>query len=397
MTTTEQETEQEPPSNLAECCICHEEHIVEALVVRLDENTSFWRRQNLEEARVTGNAQYFCTDCDNEHEYCSDCQLYVERADMLDIGWDEMRCESCYEQYGTCEYCDGVYHQDNGPDCSCEDEQHENSRLIHDYSFRPDPIFHGMRLDSLTKDLRRFTTTMEPRRISVTGFELEMEADGCDVREGAELATDIFGEAAYLKHDGSLSNGFEVVSHPLTLEYIQKCLPLARLRELSDIGMRSATTRTCGLHVHINKGFFEGRESSLYRFMAMYYRNAEQWKVIAGRSRSTYAQWDEHEATQMLRYAKGLRPGERGQHNSDRYVALNLQNRATVELRFFKGTLNPTTIQARLESVHAVAEFSISQRNNVNIKDGHDWDRFRQFTKQNGYEAFDAYATAKGI
>ena len=76
---------------------------------------------------------------------------------------------------------------------------------------------------------------------------------------------------------------------------------------------------------------------------------------------------------------------------------MNLQNRATVELRFFKGTLNPTTIQARLESVHAVAEFSISQRNNVNIKDGHDWDRFRQFTKQNGYEAFDAYATAKGI
>ena len=397
MTTQETETEPEPPSNLAECCICQSQHLIEALVIRLDEDTSYWRRQDIEEARTTGNAQYFCSDCDDEHTRCTDCRLYVERGTMMDIGWDEMRCESCYENYSHCEYCDSTYHMDNGPDCSCDEEEQQSSRLIHDYSFRPDPIFHGMRPDYLTRDDKMFTTMREPRRISVTGFELEMEADGCDINEGAELATEIFGESAYLKHDGSLNNGFEVVSHPMTKEYIQSVLPLRRLKELSDIGMRSATTRTCGLHVHINKGFFEGRESSLYRFMSMFYRNAEQWKIIAGRSRSTYAQWDDHEMTQMLRYAKGLRPGSRTESNQDRYVALNLQNRATIELRFFKGTLNPVTVQARLEAVHAVAEFSISQRNNINIKDGHDWDRFRQFTKQNSYEAFDAYATTKGI
>ena len=39
---TTQETETEPPSNLAECCICHDEHLIEALVIRLDEDTSYW-------------------------------------------------------------------------------------------------------------------------------------------------------------------------------------------------------------------------------------------------------------------------------------------------------------------------------------------------------------------
>lgn len=393
-------TTEEPlgqPTATAECCICHDQHLIEALTIRLDEDTSYWRRQDIEEARTTGNAQYFCPDCDDEHTYCTDCRLYVERGNMMDIGWDEMRCESCYDNYTQCEYCDSTYNMENGPECSCEDEMQESSRLIHDYSFRPDPVFHGMRPDVLTNDIKMFTTMREPRRISVTGFELEMEADNCDLSEGAELATEIFGDSCYLKHDGSLSNGFEVVSHPMTKEYIQNVLPLARLRELSDMGMRSATTRTCGLHVHINKGFFEGRESSLYRFMSMFYRNTEQWKTLAGRSRSTYAQWDDHEATQMLRYAKGLRSGERNQSNGDRYVALNLQNRATVELRFFKGTLNPKTIQARLEGVHAVAEYSVSQMFNIKIQESHDWDRFRQFTKQNGYEAFDAYATTKGI
>ena len=394
---TTQETETEPPSNLAECCICQDQHLISELVIRLDEDTSYWRRQDIEEARTTGNAQYFCSDCDDEHTYCTDCRLYVERGNMCDVGWDEMRCESCYENYSHCEYCDSTYHMDNGPQCSCEDEYNESTRLIHDYSFRPDPIFHGMRPDVLTKDIKMFTTMREPRRISVTGFELEMEAENCDLSDGAELATEIFGDSCYLKHDGSLSNGFEVVSHPMTKEYIQNVLPLARLRELSELGMRSATTRTCGLHVHINKGFFEGRSSSLYRFMSMFYRNTEEWKTLAGRSRSTYAQWDDHEITQMLRYAKGLRPDSMRQCNNDRYVALNLQPRHTLELRFFKGTLNPKTIQARLEGVHAVAEYSISQMYNINIKAGHDWDRFRQWTKQNGYEAFDAYATTKGI
>ena len=156
------------PTATAECCICQDHHLIEALVIRLDEDTSYWRRQDIEEARTTGNAQYFCSDCDDEHTYCTDGRLYVERGDMMDIGWDEMRCPSCYENYSSCEYCDNVYHIDNGPDCSCDEEQQESSRLIHDYSFRPDPIFHGMRPDSLTKDIKMFTTMREPRRISVT-------------------------------------------------------------------------------------------------------------------------------------------------------------------------------------------------------------------------------------
>jgi hypothetical protein len=54
-------------------------------------------------------------------------------------------------------------------------------------------------------------------------------------------------------------------------------------------------------------------------------------------------------------------------------------------------------MKARVEAVHAVAEFSVATRNNINIKASSDWDKFRQFAETNGYKAFSTYATEKGV
>jgi hypothetical protein len=223
-----------------------------------------------------------------------------------------------------------------------------------------------------------------------------MEAVGCELSSGATTAHNIFEQWCYLKHDGSLNNGFEMVSHPMSHEFILEKFPWEKLRELSSMGMRSAQTRTCGLHVHINRSFFSENPTTMYRFMSMFYRNAEQWKKIAGRSESTYANWSEYELSQMLRYTKSLKNGGHSS-NSDRYVALNLQNRNTIELRFFKGTLRPESFVGRLEAVHAVAQYANETRNRVSIKASHDWERFREWTIQNGFNHFNTYAESKGV
>jgi hypothetical protein len=224
-----------------------------------------------------------------------------------------------------------------------------------------------------------------------------MEASECDLSEGAELAQEIYDKWCYLKHDGSLNDGFEMVSHPLSREFVTEHFPWQRLSELSALGMRSANTRTCGLHVHINKDFFQKNPTTMYRFMSMFYRNAEQWKKIAGRSESSYASWSDYELERMLDYTKGMSVGTHVRNN-DRYVALNLQNRNTIELRFFKGTLRPQTFIARIEAAHAVAEYAYATRNAVSIKSAHDWDRFREWTiQQKTYTNFNTYAESKGV
>lgn len=341
---------------------------------------------------INGTSVWIAELYEMEFSYCEDCADFTVNDDLELINGDRSVCSDCFHEYSWCDSHDLYYRYDDCADC--EHDRECRSRLIHDYSYRPEVQFF-----TVSPAGRALTLASEPRRVSVTGFELEMEAVDCDVDEGAELAQQLYGDTCYLKHDGSLSDGFEMVSHPMTRKYLESEFDYENLRELAKIGMRSAQTTSCGLHVHINSGFFADRASSLWRFMSLFYQNAEQWGRIAGRTNNSYAKWDSTETSRLLNYTKGV--GKRGRdyvhYNADRYVALNLQNRNTIELRFFKGTLRPSTLKARLEAVHAVADYSVATRNNINIKASTDWDKFREFTRDNGYLAFDEYATTKGV
>lgn len=367
-----------------ECVICSDDYPAS----EMHEHNTYptWQSRRNNEPEVV----LVCPSCAPYTVNCGDCQVPVHNSSTTDISYHHQVCESCYDNYGFCDECEEHFSYDDYSECpTCEElERERENELIHDYSYRPEPTFMIMRNNVA------HNSWSEPRNTSVTGFELEMEAINCDVYDGATEAQSIFGDWCYLKHDGSLSNGFEMVSHPMSREFILEKFPWEKLRELSAMGMRSAQTRTCGLHIHINRSYFADNPTTMYRFMSMFYRNPDKWKVIAGRQESTYANWSEYELSQMLTYTKGFRSGAR---NGDRYVALNLQNRNTIELRFFKGTLRPQTFVARLEAAHAVAQYAHATRNNVSIKKAHDWERFREWTTQNGFTHFNAYATEKGI
>lgn len=352
--------------------------------VPFDETTE-WDTQGY--SVVSGRRQRItrrlCESCNDVSSECSSCHEPTHNDDMCHVDSDPytLICDACYSNCTS--YCEdhdfSYFDHDSCPHC---DDADERDGLIHSYSFRPNPMFRVT-----IKDKKSHLKTF-------TGFELEMEAVNCDVYDGARLANELFGDDTYLKHDGSLSNGFEMVSHPLAYDYAMDVFPWQKLKELADEGMRSASTRTCGLHIHINRNFFHSAPTVMYRFMSMFYNNADKWKAVAGRSESTYATWSDYELKAMLHYTRGFRTHA---HNHERYVAINLQNSNTLELRFFKGTLRPETFIARIEAAHAVAHYAYATRNNVSIKSAHDWERFREWTIQNKYNAFDKYATLKGV
>lgn len=365
-----------------DCSWCDETYPTDELNIH-EFYQGYWNRRN-------GNLTtiHLCDDCDEHRETCNECDsMYHTYSDEAIVVNHNTICPDCSQNYSYCDSHDEYYNGDVCDECS-----EEQNGLIHDYSYRPDPQFFIVRKDGSTT-----STSFGFGHQTVTGFELEMEATECERYEGAELASSIYDKWCYLKHDGSLNDGFEMVSHPLSREFVAEHFPWQRLSELSAIGMRSANTRTCGLHIHINKDFFQKNPTTMYRFMSMFYRNAEQWKKIAGRSESSYASWSEYELERMLDYTKGMAVGAHVRNN-DRYVALNLQNRNTIELRFFKGTLRPQTFIARIEAAHAVAEYAYATRNAVSIKSAHDWDRFREWTiQQKTYTNFNTYAESKGV
>ena len=286
-----------------------------------------------------------CTDraanwCDSCEEYTTDSNYYIEDRGTY---W----CQSCTENNTTyCEDCD-TYNESGCDSCT-------STRIIHDYSYRPDPIFH-----STDKGERLFF-----------GMEIEMEVPR-SYGDASQYAYQLEAlDLAYLKHDGSLENGFELVTHPMSHDfYKNEADELFRVIEglRSTYQVKSWSTRTCGLHIHISRTGFNGG-AHMHRFLNLIYSNAELYSALAGRSSDRWAKFDDVETYNMVRDDEGFmyrgplyrsfkEKINNGRH-SDRYSAVNTQNRETLEIRIFKGTTKGDTIKAQLDLAHASVEYT---------------------------------------
>lgn len=166
----------------------------------------------------------------------------------------------------------------------------------------------------------------------------------------------------YCKHDGSLDDGFELVTHPMSLSYHRTEMPWeALLREAVRMGYLSHQSGTCGLHIHVSREAFGDtyahQEAAIARVLYFFEKH---WEELLKFSRRTQRQLDRWAAPVRL---PGLPPGHPGPGPSPahagRYTCVNLQNTATVEFRIFRGTLKRNTLLASLELVDKICHLAL--------------------------------------
>jgi hypothetical protein len=299
----------------------------------------------LSDRNVIDGSLVWCQNCtDHSAHWCDICESsfsgYTYGVDDSDYTF----CERCYERETSyCEECDSTYY--NG--CNIDHDDEQDSRLIHDYSYRPDPIFYKM----ASEDSNRL----------YFGIEIETEVRGQDYGErttAAEYASRLEVERlAYLKSDGSLDCGFEIVTHPMSHAYMTNVdNPLWHVLTTlkRDYNMMSWGTRTCGLHVHISRNGFSGG-SHQHRFLQLVYNNKEFYELLAGRSASHWAKFDDVVDPDT---GKKTFKGKFDRHGSDRYSAVNTNNRNTLEMRIFRGSLNPRFVKSAVNLAHASVEYT---------------------------------------
>jgi hypothetical protein len=204
------------------------------------------------------------------------------------------------------------------------------------------------------------------------GIEVEVEAGSRNYGEASEYAYQLEGmDLAYLKHDGSLNNGFELVTHPMSHDFYKNQAEdlfrvLNGLRETYQV--RSWGTGTCGVHIHISRTGFNGG-AHMHRFLNLVYSNQAFYEALAGRSSSRWAKFDDvmHSAWNGERDENGSRNyktwrsfREKIQHGtrSDRYSAVNTQNSATLEMRIFRSSVNTDTVKSFIDLAHASVEYT---------------------------------------
>ncbi len=194
---------------------------------------------------------FLCECCIEEQTVtCEHCRDIIWANDSVSDDNIDL-CQDCFDDYyNRCESCgrivssnDTYWECDLPYCCNCYNEIEDEE--IEDYSYKPEPIFYG--------ESHRFF-----------GVELEIDNGGKD-NENAKILKDIansHAEHIYIKSDGSLDDGFEIVSHPMTLEYHENEMDWESvLHEAVGMGYLSHKTETCGLHIHVNRNSFGQNQS----------------------------------------------------------------------------------------------------------------------------------------
>ncbi len=297
--------------------------------------------------------QIMCASClEAETTLCDCCGERISCSashgnDAIDL------CARCYQNnYTTCEECgalirnDSAYYFDDSdyPYCSeCYQTLRDNAP-IKEYNYKPEPIFYG------SGDL-------------FMGIELEVDKGG-EYNSNAQKLLNIANadaEHIYCKHDGSIEEGFEIVSHPMTLAYHSCKMNWKEIFEAAvAMDYRSHQTTTCGLHIHVSRhalgSTIDAQEDVISRIV---YFVENHWNELLKFSRRTEAninRWASRYGISTT--AKDTYKNAKDKHMG-RYVAVNLENYNTVEFRLFRGTLCYNTFLATLQLIYEICRFAI--------------------------------------
>jgi hypothetical protein len=283
-----------------------------------------------------------CNHCEN-HCSCSHCDRCSETVDQTCSACE--RCDDCCR----CTFCEGCGDAADSVcgDCTyCEYCGCECANEIESYNHVPSEVFfHGEGV--ITRRSRYGEYPEAPDSQTYLGLEIEMEAEGDSPNELALLWKGT--TLGIAKSDGSLSNGVECVTYPHTYEALCNSELTKTLNRLGQMGARAWGTGTCGLHVHVSRKTF-GNKAHLWRFVSSLTDMQKEMKKLAGRDSEQWANWNGRTRPSKVVAGKGSQCG--------RYVAINLENEGTVELRFWRGTLRPESVLGTAATVDGLVQWT---------------------------------------
>lgn len=306
------------------------------------------------------DGEQLCPACLEENTViCDRCgaRIWVDDAHS-----DSQRslCEECYDQYYYhCAVCGRLIHQDDAYYTDGEDDPYcygcycTQSKSIHDYNYKPEPIFYNL------GHCNRYM-----------GVELEIDNGGEQSSKADQILAiaNVGDEHLYCKHDGSLEDGFELVTHPMTICYHEKKMPWCNiLAKAKSLGYVSHQAGTCGLHVHVNRDAFgttvEEQDACIARVLYFFEKH---WEELLKFSRRTQRQLERWAARYGLKEnPKDILHTAKGDQRYNRYTCVNLTNSETIEFRMFRGTLKLNTLLATLQLIDRICDIAINLSDEV--------------------------------
>jgi len=355
---------------------------------------------NEDNTYTTAAGDTICDTCLNDDYFsCDRCESIYHATDGVSIGDYTTICQRCYENhYFRCDGCENIYHNDDmystDDGCYCESCHTENERVcdschescggslthvrgigdvcsscrpthpINCYSFKPSPNFFPI---CETPGEHKF----------YLGIEIEISCKNtCD---SINTFDEQDMERIYLKDDASVPEGFEIVSHPMTMEE-HRIFDWENLcKKLAQSGAQG-NKYNHGIHVHISKTYL----SELHRLKLSWFmcQHLEEIKKLSRRDRCY------HEGRSTAIIIESIKQDKKYK-NEGRCEILNWEPNNTVEFRLPLSTLRYETLLATLEFCDAAVKFVQTDVNFITLQDC--WEQFMVWCNDNGYKCLVGY------
>lgn len=303
------------------------------------------------------HSHVFCsTDCaySDGYEICNSCGDWYYGEDGYYIN-EEYYCDSCGANSTYCDCCgtrvwDEDYDFDN--DCCDYCSEHNGGHELHQYSYREKPVFYG---------------DTDGNYHPYMGVELETDNGRDRGAYVSKLAGLDLYERFWMTQDGSLCNGVEIASHPMTLDEHVSCGMWNDIRKTAvSSGFVSHNSGNCGLHVHINRDFFGKNETVQqvggHKMMRIMQRFERQMLTFARRKDDHWCRFKTHyefdEKKNPLVKVHGLfNKADLMMRENCHAQAVNFEHAHTFEIRIFRGTLKLETFYASLAFAEGIAKY----------------------------------------
>lgn len=280
--------------------------------------------------------KYICLKCLEKYTKCHDCGVMFEDKDGFVNTRNDIICSACDENYIECSDCGSIAHSNYIDEERCCDA----CRALAHHDYKPDPIFYNK--EGIIKT---------PKKTDIYyGVELEVETIEGDIKSTCESIKKLFAKNfVYCKEDGSLDRGIEIVTHPASVD-AHKDNWVKFFKQRPD-NIRSFDTTTCGLHVHATRKPLSNPQISKIVCFVSEENNRNFITKLAQRGSTEFCKIKPKKISTAWKN-KSIEGFE-----EERYCAVNLCNKSTIEFRIFKGTLKQESFFKAIEFCEALIEF----------------------------------------
>lgn len=338
--------------------------------------------------------KYVCRDCiDNNYCYCEEVDDYRTDDDCTYINNDSFNgyyandwlednayyCDRCYEWVDSDHWDDDM---ECCTDCSIGD-------------------LEGLRLIGGWHE-HKGEYVIPPNHNDLIGHEIEVDREEEDNKALSDMVLELhrFDPTLIFEHDGSLDNGVEIITQPKTFDTANSDYYAHILEICKRYGFTAHESGHCGLHMHINRGYFGDDVVDQNRAIAkLFYFVEQHWSAFAGVSkREDFRYCKRNKQDVYLPMWKTEIEGRAVTRdaatymvrnwNGDRYQAINLNNTNTVEIRLMRGTLNVDSFYALTDLVLNMIRFCKLEKWST-IQDPNNMEKFKTYLKDTTLKALE--------